>query len=372
MATPKITADQLKRAIALKLKAKDAAGIKAELIKKLAENDVEGVDGETIDELMDMYEAFVNVKTEEAEAEEEEAEEEEESTEEEEVEELAEEEEEEEAPAKKPATKAAPAKTAPAAPVKKAAPAPVAKKEVPAAKKEKAAPAIKYSAWNSEEKGSKKQLQPIIDLFEGAEVKWLKQGITLFFPGKSSKKAIISFDRVKVAEDGTVVGDLFFNALKGKEAVVEHLGEDKEFKCFNTNLWFLSKMEVAEAVEILSETEGLIDHMTKTLADADKRAVKNREKLEESIAKGKDGVKAAPAKAAVKAKAVVEEEEAEEEEEEEAPAPKKAAPAKTVAAPAKPVKKAPVVEEEEEEAEEEEEEEVPAKKAPVKTVAKKK
>lgn len=370
MAT-KITADQLKRAIALKLKAKDADGIKKELIKKLAENDVEGVDNETIDELMDMYEAFVNTK--EAEVEEEAEEEEEESTEESEVEELAEEEEEEEAPAKKPAAKPAPAKaTAPVAKKPAAAPAPAAKTAAAPAKKAPAAPVVKYSAWSGEEKGSKKQLQPIIDLFPEAEVKWLKQGITLFYPGKSSKKAIISFDRVKVAEDGTVVGDLFFNALKGKDAVVEHVGEDREYKCFNTNLWFLSKMEVAEAVELLSETEGLIDHMNKTLADADKRAVKNREKLEESMANGKQtAAKPVAAKpAAKKAAAAVEEEEAEEEEAEEE-VPVKKAPAKAATPVAKaPVKKAaPVVEEEEAE---EEEEEVPVKKAPVKTVAKKK
>lgn len=331
--TTKITAEQLKRAAALGIKAKDADGVKKELIKELAKQDVEGVEGESMDELLEMYEAFFEAETEE--------------TEEDEVNQLAEEaddeeeEEEEEEVVAKPKAKVV-AKPV-AAPVKAAAS--VAKKPAPAKKEA----TEKLSAWSSEEKGSKKALQPIIDLFPDAEIKWLKQGLTVFFLGKSSKKAIISFDRVKVAADGTVVGDLFFNALKGKDEVHQHVGEDKPFKNFNANLLFLSKLPIDEAVEILEEGD-LIAHMNKTLASADKRAVVNREKLEEKISGTKEVAK--PAKTVTKAKAVVEEEE-----EEEVPVVKKKV---VAAAPVKAVKKPVVVEEEEQE-----EEEAPVAKKPL-------
>lgn len=307
MAQTKVTAEQLKKLIKLGIKSKtDVESARKELIKKLGEKDVDGVDKDSLEELIEMYEAFFEADEEEEEEVEEESDE-EESDEDELAEEADEEEEEEVAPKKKSATKPE---------VKKSA-----KPEVKSTKTTKKS-TEKFTPWTSDDDDNKKALKAITKLFPKAEIKWLKQGLTIFFPGKSSKRAVISFDRIKFAADGSIVGDLFFNALKGKEEVYSKLGEDREFKFFNANLLFLSKLSIDDVLEILDQE--LIDYMTKKLTTADGRALKNREKLEEKI---KGDKKSSP-----KAKAVVEDEdeeeeeideEDEEEEEEEEVAPKK-------------------------------------------------
>ena len=210
----------------------------------------------------------------------------EEETEEEEMEELAEEveEEEEETPAPKKPTigskkPVVAAKTA--VPVKK----------VAAPKKDVVAKAPKGEAFSSDNQEHVDMLAPFVELFpeDKFEFKILKRGFTAFALLKSAKKAIVSVDRLSIV-DGVLVGDLFFNALKGQEEVTKHVGDhDKGFKQFNNNLIFIPKLTQEEIMEVMNDE--LMKVMMTKLQVIDKRLAANKEKLEEKI-KGEEPKKA--------------------------------------------------------------------------------
>lgn len=315
-----LSKEQVKKLKSVGIEAKDAADARKKLLKKLAEKDIDGVDDDPLEELIEMWAAMYEPDEEEAEEEEEteeeesdeesddEDEEEEEddddsdNPEEEEYDELEEEEAEEEEE-EKPVKKA----------VKKAAPAPVAKKPAPAVAKKpevkkvekKAAPktakketSARGEAFDSQNEDHMALIEDFVDQnnTEETEVKVLKQGVTVFATLESAKKALFSFDRLKVV-DGGIVGDLFFNALKGKEEVEENveIPDDKEIKNFNPNLCFVSKVTMEEVGEILSED--LVGKMMKKLKQADNRAVSNRKKLEEKMKETDKSAKKPVAKA---------------------------------------------------------------------------
>jgi outer membrane biosynthesis protein TonB len=336
MAT-KLDKKQIAKLGELGITAKSVEDAHKQLIKLLAENGVDGVDDETLAELMDMYEAFydsddssededLEEAAEDAEEEDEEAAEDdedevEEEDDEEEVEEDEEEDEdEEEAPKKAPAKKAAPK-----APVKKAAPT----KPAPKApvKKAKASRAIGEYFSKDNDEHVEMLREPFLenDMFEGKidDFKLLKLGFTAYKEGESAKRAVFSYDRLKIV-DGAVVGDLFFNALKGRDEVEENvdLGDvDREFKNFNLNLLFIPKVSPEEVLQIL-ESNDLLDKMCSRIGAADKKAVKAREKMEQKMA---EKTKKVPAPTKKAAKPVEEDEDEVEEAPKKAPAPVKKA-----------------------------------------------
>ena len=314
------------------------------LIKKLADEGVDDTDGEDLNSLMQMYESFV--ETEESEEEEETEEEEESHEEEEEYDELAEESEEEEEQPKKNVKK-------PAAPVKKSTKKVEVEEEEEIEEEEEEKPkkptkiavAGKLIAKNTggkptpkqpEKKAAKKtvsksileqfdsenedhieMLQPLVDAFPklNVEMKLLKKGATLFALMKSSKKAVISFDRVRIVE-GEMKGDLFFNILKGREEVEKMIETDKDFKNFNANLLFLSQVTIEEALELFSKE--FVKLASDRLSNTDKRLTQAREKFENELKSDnkKAASKAPIGKVVKKVEPVEEEEEIEEEEEE--------------------------------------------------------
>lgn len=331
----------IKRLSAVGIEALSEEGARAKLLKKLAENDIDNVDEDPLDDLIDMYKQFHEEP--EAEAEEEAADDEEaaeeasEETEEEgheeeeeydeaaeevEEEETAEEEAEEEDEDEKPAKATAKPAVKPGKPQVGAAAKATAK---PAVAKAPKTVRVKGAAWNKDNEAHVKMIQkPFVknEDYSDLEFKMLKQGFTAYEELTSAKRALFSYDRVKITDKG-LVGDLFFNALKGKEEVEEHvdLGDlDREFKNFNPNLIFVPRVSPEEANAILANND-LLAHMRGKVEAADKKAVAARKKMEEKMKEGEK--KPAPAaKVAPKA----------------APAPvKKAAPAPVAAK--KPVKK---------------------------------
>ena len=320
------------------------------LVDKLAKEGVDDTEGEDFNSLMQMYESFVD-EVEESDEEEEETHEEEE-----EYEELAEESEEEEEEEEKPKKNV----KKPVAPVKKPTKKVVEEEEEELDEEEideddeeedekpkkvtKIAVAGKVIAKNTGGKPTSKQpekkavkkatksaveqfdseneehvelLQPLVDAFPklSTEMKLLKKGMTLFALMKSSKKAVISYDRVRIVE-GEMRGDLFFNILKGREEVEKMIETDKEFKNFNPNLLFLSQVSIEEALELFSKE--FVKLASDRLSNTDKRMTQAREKFEKDlIADNKKAKSKAPiGKATKKVEEVEEEEEIEEEEEE--------------------------------------------------------
>lgn len=345
---------KLKDSEVAKLKEVGITGVKTveeakkKLLKYLKDNEVDGVDDESLSDLIDMASGFYEGgEEEEEETEEEEAEE--------ETEEAEEEEEEEEKPAKKSTKKEEPKKAAAKKPVKKEEveeeeeeeaeeeeeeeeeekpkKAAATKKVAPEKKAKAGRAALKGETFDAENEEHVELIKKFgkMKIFKTkkveTEVKVLKKGCTVYLLLNAAKKAIISIDRCRVV-DGEIVGDLFFNALKGKEEVEKHVeAGDHEVKPFNKNLLFVKSITGSEMKEIL--TDELMEVMIGKLQVSDERLTKNRKKMEESLSEEK-GKKTTPAKEekksapATKKKAVEVEEE---EEEEEAPAPKKKAPA---------------------------------------------
>ena len=286
-----LTAAQTKQLASLGIKAKSEDDAKKQLIKALAEEQVTDVESEPLSELIDMYEAFYEAEeeVEEEEVEEDEdsheeeedydevAEEEEEDEEEEVEEDDEEEEEDDEEPKKKVTSKKAPVKKAP-----------ISKKTVPTRKApvKKEASRSRVTVWSKEDPKHVEAIQePFVDRYEDLEIKLLKNGFTAWAPLEATKRAIFSYDRLRFNAEDELIGDLFFNALKGLEEVEENveLGDiDREFKNFNANLVFVPRVNVEEVNQILAAND-LIMTMQQRLESQDKRAVASRKRLEEKM-----------------------------------------------------------------------------------------
>ena len=304
---------QIKTLASLGITAVSEEGARKKVLAELAKSEITGVDDDSLEDIIDMLKTLKAESEPEEETTEEEAATEEEETydeaaeeeadEEEDEEEEEEEEEEDEAPAatvKKTVAKAPPAKAAPAAKaVTKAAPKAAAKTTTPRLKGEP------FSSANAEH--VKALINPVKKAYPDLEIKVLKQGYTAFQELTSAKRALFGFDRVKLV-DGEWRGDFFLNAMKGLEEVQEHvdLGElDAEFKNFNPNLIFIPRVTQAD-IDTILEANDLLAYMKGKAEAADKRAVANRKKMEETMttkaAAAKPAVKGAPvAKTAVKA-----------------------------------------------------------------------
>lgn len=287
----------IKRLSAVGIEALSEEGARAKLLKKLAENDIDNVDEDPLDDLIDMYKQFHEEPAAEEEAADEEEAAEEEATEEEaeegheeeeEYDEAAEEVDDEEA-AEEEAEEESDEDEKPAKATAKPAVKP-GKPQVGAAAKAPKTVRVKGTAWNKDNEAHVKMIQkPFVknEDYSDLEFKMLKQGFTAYEELTSAKRALFSYDRVKITDKG-LVGDLFFNALKGKEEVEEHvdLGDlDREFKNFNPNLIFVPRVSPEEANAILANND-LLTHMRSKVEAADKKAVAARKKMEEKMKEG--------------------------------------------------------------------------------------
>lgn len=310
----------VKRLNAMKINVKNEEDARKKLLKILTDNDIDGMEDESIETLLDIAESLVEdieiTEEEEAEelaneAEEEETEEEEEEEETEESEEEAEEEEEEpEEEEEKPAKKAAPAK--------KEEKKPAAKKET--AKKEKASKrGVKIDLKNDtdEQKAFKKIWAKMFPESE-YEYAWLStNGCTIKHKGANANRGMITVEACTRMDDDTIKVNLYILLLNKKYEILDNHDIDYQ-RCWN-GAPMLKGITMDEAVEIMTTVVG---EMTGIVEKLDKKLGDNRKKMEDNLNK-KSSEKAAAKKApAKKAEPDDDEEEEEEEEPEEEPAKK--------------------------------------------------
>ena len=321
----------VKRLNAMKINAKNEEDARKKLLKILTDNDIDGMEDESIETLLDIAESLVEdtetTEEEEAEelaneAEEEETEEEEEETEESE-EEAEEEEEEPEEEEEKPAKKAAPAKKS--APAKKEEKKPAAKKET--AKKEKAPKrGVKIDLKNDtdEQKAFKKIWAKMFPESE-YEYAWLStNGCTIKHKGANANRGMITVEACTRMDDDTIKVNLYILLLNKKYEILDNHDIDYQ-KCWN-GAPMLKGITMDEAVEIMTTVVG---EMTGIVEKLDKKLGDNRKKMEDNLNK-KSAEKAAAKKAPAK-KVEPEDDDEEEEDDEPEEKPAKKAPAKKVA-----------------------------------------
>lgn len=329
MAT-KLTAEQLSKAevVVGAIKTKTEEEARKKLIEFLADNEVMGVEDDSINDLIEMAEVFYEpapkatppkktakvVQPEPEEEEEEQLEDEDleevgeddEALEEEEEEPVEDDDIEEEPVVKKKAT--TPAKTAakPAAKVevKKAAPVEKSKSAAPA----KAAPAkaVRESSGGEKFDGRNvpahlKYLKPFETVFPKAdfEITCLKQGFTVRVLGANAKTTILNFDELKIV-DGKLNGNLYTNRFKSVDDLLEVLPDEyheREIGMFRMEAHpSIRKVTQDEVFDIFNNSELLNVSLDRANAKDAKMGI-NRERLEETL---KQGTKAAPAKSAAK------------------------------------------------------------------------
>ena len=315
----------VKRLNAMKINAKNEEDARKKLLKILTDNDIDGMEDESIETLLDIAESLVEdtETTEEEEAEELANEAEEEETEEAEEEEAEEPEDDDEEEEEKPAKKAAPAKKS--APAKKEEKKPAAKKET--AKKEKAPKrGVKIDLKNDadEQKAFKKIWAKMFPESE-YEYAWLStNGCTIKHKGANANRGMITVEACTRMDDDTIKVNLYILLLNKKYEILDNHDIDYA-KCWN-GAPMLKGITMDEAVEIMTTVVG---EMTGIVEKLDKKLGDNRKKMEDNLNK-KSAEKAAAKKAPAK-KAEPEDDDEEEEEEEPEEKSAKKAPAKKVA-----------------------------------------
>ena len=122
-------------------------------------------------------------------------------------------------------------------------------------------------------------------VFNGLEAVVLSHGVTAYQTGASARRAVFSYDYLRITPEG-IIGSLFFNALKGREETLEKVDlsdfEDRELKDFNHNLCFIPRVNVEEVEKLLAANK-LLDLMKSKVAKIDQKATTNRKKLEEQM-----------------------------------------------------------------------------------------
>ena len=294
MAVTKLTPKDAKRLTEIGIIAKTNTEEEArkKLLAYLSERDISGIDNDPLVDLIEMAAVFK-----ESEAQEEGVEEQEESA--EETEEVVEEQEEEvvappkKTVAKKPAVEeeteeelleevAEEVKTKPSA---KKTVAPAAKKSTPVSTAE----GERFDARNVEEHLN--YLGSFQELFadESFQIDLLKQGFTVRIVGKNAKTTIMNFDELRIVDE-KLVGNLYLNRFKSVEELLEFLPEqyhEREIGMFRGESHpCIRKMKEEEVMEILKDSEVLSESLKRANATDVKLGV-NREKLEESLEKGK-------------------------------------------------------------------------------------
>jgi hypothetical protein len=288
MAT-KLTADQAKRigAISLTVKTGTVEEATKKLVEFLASNDVAGVEGDPINDLIEMAEVFyepapvkdnTSGKIKDLPETQEEIEEEDPET--EDLDELAEEVVTQKIGSKK--TLPAAAKTAAAK----------TKKTVTDGEKFDARSIPAHNAL----------LQPFRDYFPADEfqIDTLKQGFTVRVLGKNAKTTLLNFDELKLQKNKELIGNFYTNRFKSEEDLQKFLPEayqDREMGMFRGESHpSIRKITQTELFDIFENS----DFITETLQRASGKDVTmgvNREKLEQTLKSNAAGnKKAAPVK----------------------------------------------------------------------------
>lgn len=269
---------------AIGISAKTESDARQELLKILEENEIDGMEDESIDTLIDIAESFVdsNSSKNDPEEEEEEDDEEEETNEDEsdsdeeesddEVEDEPEDEEEE--------VEEKPKKVAP-------------KKEKDAPKKEKVSNKEKKVATPTKKRGVKldpqnnpedqKEFDVLKKVFPESkfQYRWVaNSGCSIVFKGANSSKNIAKVENCSKMDDGSVKCIIYFQSLKNGDALDEIGVTDYEI-CWS-GCPFLKNITLSDAVEILKK---LLDDLLQKLQKNDHRLGENRKKMEESLKK---------------------------------------------------------------------------------------
>ncbi len=303
MAT-KLSADHLTRAEKLvgPIKTKTEEEARPKLVNFLGAQDVQGVEGDPIGDLIDMSEVFweepaapvakktapagkkVTAPVEEVLEEEEEV--------------LEEEEEEPVEETKKSTTKAT-TKTTTTAVAKP-------KVETKTTAKEKPAPIAGEKFDGRNNKKHLVYLQPFEEQFpaEDFEIFIAKNGLTVRVLGKNAKTTIINYDELKIV-DGKFIGNLYTNRFKSVDDLLEVLPEEyhtKEIGMFRLESHpSVRRVTQDELFDIFDNSELLKISLERAGAKDVKMGI-NRERLEESLNQGKpaDKAKAAAKKTTTK------------------------------------------------------------------------
>lgn len=119
----------------------------------------------------------------------------------------------------------------------------------------------------------------IFPLSEGYTHNALARGVTI----KKGGKGVVSLDYFKTVDGKVTVGNLYFNALKGKEQTEAVLGEDfledRTLSCFSPNLWFVKGLTIKECVALLNEIK---DDLASKANKAAKAAKENMAKMRDA------------------------------------------------------------------------------------------
>jgi len=212
---------------------------------------------------------------------------------------------------------------------------------------------ISGERFDIENKAHKKLLLPFKEIFGDLKVEYkpISTGVSIHLPMKNANKLMLRFFNAKVV-DGELRGNCGLIALRGVKDIQSLF--EVEVEDYSGFFHFIKDVSVSELVEILNEE--IIETMVKKLQGVDKKLGKNREKLEEKMKPAKKAAKKddeddEDEEETPKKKVVVEEDEDDEEE-----APKKKSTKK-------PAKKVVDDEDEDDEDDDVEEEEVPKKKS---------
>ncbi len=267
MAT-KLTADQSKRIGNIGLIAKTGTVEEAakKLIEFLAKNDVAGVDGDPINDLIEMAEVFYEPDIENAE-------EISDLNETEDLDDLAEE----------VATQPIIAKKGVAATAKPGAVKPTAAKTAAAKVKSVATDGEKFDARNNPAHDA--LLQPFRDYFppEDFQIDILKQGFTVRVLGKNAKTTLLNFDELKIGAKKELSGNLYTNRFKTPEDLLPFLPDiyhDREMGMFRAESHpSLRKITETELFDIFENSDFITESLNRA-SGKDAVMGANREKLE--------------------------------------------------------------------------------------------
>lgn len=238
------------------------------LIKFLHENEVDGVDNDSLSDLIGMAEVFYEPDTNKTI---------ENELEEDGLDELAEE-------------------VVKTTPVKKSVVTSITKSTV----KTKSVPinGEKFDARNN--KKHMAMLQVFLKTFpeENFQIDALKQGFTVRLLGDNGKTTILNFDELKINNDGELIGNLYTNRFKSADDVTPFLPENiqnKEIGMYRGESHpSIRCITQSEFFEIINGSEGFLEETLKRAAGKDVTMGINRKKLEAALTESKTIAKKTP------------------------------------------------------------------------------
>ena len=279
----KINPALAERLSAIGIKTDDEKKARAQMLKILADNDIDGMEEEDTDSLLDMCESMVDVEEPVTEEEEndalaDEVEDDEEDDEEDEVEDETEETEDEVEDDEKNETEETEDEVEDAEEEKEK-PKPQETKE----KKSKKTSAKKTKLDPKKNKDDRKFFKVFEKFFPVSEYEycWLSSnGVTLKYKGMNSSRAVISVEFCTLLPNGDITCNAYFPTFAKKLEILDNA--DIEYKLTWNNTPGIMKITFAELEEIVKQ---FLDDMISFVNKMDKRLGDNRKKMEESLEK---------------------------------------------------------------------------------------